>query len=123
MVTHSELFFTPIKKFEFLKEGGDGPIDLQSVELNIVDRLECKTVYEELQERLQVTEAMICGGVPEGGKNSCQGDSGGPIVVNGTLVGIVSWAYGCARPGYPGVYTNVAYFLDWIAEQRQLLEK
>lgn len=53
---------------------------------------------------------MICAGVT--GKDSCQGDSGGPVVAgsgdNRSQVGIVSWGLGCARRGYPGVYTNVA---------------
>lgn len=43
-----------------------------------------------------------------------QGDSGGPLTVNNELTGLVSWANGCARPGYPTVYTRVSKFLDWI---------
>ena len=87
-----------------------------------------------------IQDSMICAGLPEGGKDSCQvfiytdilsrytyivylyrcnswqGDSGGPFVCGGQSVGIVSWGLGCARPDFPGVYTQTSYFVDWIME-------
>lgn len=53
-------------------------------------------------------------------RDACFGDSGGPIVRVGTntssatLVGVVSWGIGCGRAGYPGVYTNVSHYMEWI---------
>ena len=68
----------------------------------------------------QITPDMIMAGYVQGGVDTCQGDSGGPLVVtNGTGVilqaGITSWGNGCARPNYPGVYTRVSYFYNFIS--------
>ena len=67
-----------------------------------------------------IQDSMICAGLPEGGKDSCQGDSGGPFICGEAgseqSIGIVSWGIGCARPGYPGVYTQTSYYIDWIME-------
>lgn len=62
------------------------------------------------------TERMVCAGIIEGGKGVCHGDSGSPLVVNKVLIGLVSWGYGCARPNYPGVFTNVAAFISDFAK-------
>ncbi|PIB08804.1 trypsin [Streptomyces sp. HG99] len=63
----------------------------------------------------------ICAGFPQGGVDTCQGDSGGPMFRKDDTgayiqVGIVSWGEGCARPGYPGVYTEVSTFAADIAQ-------
>ena len=94
--------------------GGHHPDVLNKVVVPIVTDEECRTFYGEEA----VLDSMICAGRPEGGVDSCQGDSGGPMVCNFEssvyLCGIVSWGYGCAEPGHPGVYTQVSYFRDWI---------
>ncbi|KAF2880268.1 hypothetical protein ILUMI_25891 [Ignelater luminosus] len=94
-----------------LREGGSSPIQLQTVTVNTVTRQECRAAYGQSA----ISDQMICAG-GGGGKDSCQGDSGGPMVRSGNqvLAGVVSWGYGCARPGYPGVYSNVAGLRDWI---------
>lgn len=60
----------------------------------------------------------ICAGLPQGGVDSCQGDSGGPLVVAGaagpTLAGVTSVGNDCGQAAYPGIYTRVSAFLDWI---------
>ena len=58
---------------------------------------------------------------------SCRGDSGGPLVrgygTNGDeLVGLTSWSLGCGDGDKPSVYTDVAYFRDWIAAARRAIK-
>ncbi|XP_066997877.2 anionic trypsin-2 isoform X1 [Anabrus simplex] len=67
---------------------------------------------------------VICAGwLKQGGKDTCQGDSGGPLVCEGLLTGIIKAGKGCAKPDYPGTYTEVAYYVPWIkkilAENRE----
>merc|ERR1712037_411885 len=65
-----------------------------------------------------ILPGMFCAGLlGEGGKDACQGDSGGPVLLNNQIVGATSWGIGCAYPNYPGVYTDVAMFRDWIDQQ------
>jgi secreted trypsin-like serine protease len=89
---------------------------LNDVELPIVSNSDCNSVYE--QSGTTIYDSQMCAGLDEGGKDSCSGDSGGPLMIasDGALVqaGIVSFGAGCALAGYPGVYTRVGSYTDWI---------
>jgi secreted trypsin-like serine protease len=72
----------------------------------------CATAYQKMGVAL-VPDEQLCAGSP--GVDTCQGDSGGPMIGHGrhgewVQVGIVSWGLGCARNGYPGVYTQLSTF-------------
>ncbi|KAL6422446.1 hypothetical protein ACFW04_010628 [Cataglyphis niger] len=99
-----------------LKEDGKPSCLLQEVEVPVMSLQECRnTSYSPRM----ISDNMLCAGYLEGKKDSCQGDSGGPLVTEREdkkyeLIGVVSWGNGCARPGYPGVYTRVTRYMDWI---------
>lgn len=96
---------------------------LQQVSVPIADRATCSASYMDAVNT-EVTDTMLCAGLPEGGQDSCFGDSGGPLTVTSDgedySVGIVSWGYSeCATPEHPGVYTRTASYLTWIEQTMQ----
>mmetsp|Transcript_45656 Transcript_45656/g.151371 ORF Transcript_45656/g.151371 Transcript_45656/m.151371 type:complete len:387 (+) Transcript_45656:498-1658(+) len=97
-----------------LSSGGNTPDKAQHVTVPAVP--ECaETGYGNQYN----PATMVCAG--ETGLDSCQGDSGGPLFGidssgKRTLVGIVSWGYGCAANNYPGVYARVQAYTDWICD-------
>jgi len=103
-------------------ETSDFPSTLHQVNLNLYTNDECKDVIAEsldiIDTQTKILDNMICAGVLTDEKGACQGDSGGPLVVETgqgwQQVGIVSWGYGCAVEGLPGVYTRVSSFNHWI---------
>ncbi|XP_065361336.1 venom protease [Calliphora vicina] len=104
-----------------LKEDGKPSCLLQEVEVPVLDNETCVAQTNYTQK--MITKNMMCAGYPgKGERDSCQGDSGGPLVrlrpddKRYEQIGIVSWGNGCARPNYPGVYTRVTKYLDWIVE-------
>jgi secreted trypsin-like serine protease len=95
----------------------DFPDILHQVDLQLMTNEQCIAILET--DDTYVTDNMICAAIPEGGKGSCQGDSGGPLVINTgsgiQQVGIVSFGIGCAAPGFPGVYTRVSQYNEWMS--------
>lgn len=84
------------------------------VKLQVFSDEECSNRHQ-----VQLHSSQICAGVPEGGKGQCSGDSGGPLLLaeKDTQIGIVSWSVKpCTRPPYPGVFTEVSAYVDWIVE-------
>ncbi|XP_044757284.1 phenoloxidase-activating factor 1-like [Coccinella septempunctata] len=71
---------------------------------------------------VSLSDKQICAG-GQAGKDSCSGDSGGPLMrtfsTDGAqwyVEGVVSFGASCGREGWPGIYTRVSEYVDWIKE-------
>ncbi|CAH4029343.1 phenoloxidase-activating enzyme 1-like [Pieris brassicae] len=98
-------------------EGSSSPVKVK-LTIPIYDKMDCASKYRTLKAHL--TDKQLCaGGIFA--KDSCKGDSGGPLMKRTgdiwTSVGVVSFGYGCGRDGWPGVYTSVASYMDWIQDK------
>lgn len=94
------------------------PVIFSTAKVQTLDKNVCDEVYNSL------------GGLPAGqicaayyglaGNDACQGDSGAPLIVEKRIAGILSWGNGCAKSFFPGVYTEISYYRDWIDEHAYL---
>lgn len=96
-------------------EGRNSPIKLKLV-MPIYNKDECNRKYRRLGADL-IDKQICAGGVFA--EDACKGDSGGPLMMMRSdgaweSVAIVSFGRGCGNDGWPGVYTSVASYLDWI---------
>ncbi|XP_044007648.1 transmembrane protease serine 9-like isoform X1 [Aphidius gifuensis] len=78
----------------------------------------CKQAYGNT---VHLQEGHLCAGHTNGSTGSCVGDSGGPLQCRGSdgawkLVGITSFGFGCARVGFPDVYSDVSIYSGWITD-------
>ncbi|XP_028982302.1 transmembrane protease serine 9 [Diachasma alloeum] len=104
-------------------ENGPRSQDLLQVKLALVSNEECAKAYKK---NIVIWYKQLCAGGTDH-KDSCLGDSGGPLqapsIYNKTNVrfvqyGIVSFGTkNCGIEGYPGVYTRLAYYTDWILDR------
>ncbi|XP_073816007.1 serine protease ea-like [Musca autumnalis] len=83
---------------------------------------ECRKKFSP--KKIFLDSSQMCAGGEEG-VDSCRGDSGGPLVIKQRvenrdvyiLAGVVSFGRTpCGIPGWPGVYTRVGAYIDWITD-------
>lgn len=94
------------------------PANLQKLNLKVVRNKECSEIYQNRNPPSIIHDSNLCVHAKGESKSQCQGDSGGPAVLDdGTQVGVCSWSVKpCGSPTYPGVYTKVSHYRDWIKE-------
>ncbi|KAJ3645845.1 hypothetical protein Zmor_023471 [Zophobas morio] len=97
--------------------GGERSSILQKATLSPVPVRECNTTYQARTQKY-IIENQIC--AANNVSDACQGDSGGPLQTQSTasvltIVGVTSYGIGCGSK-YPGVYTRVSGYLDWIED-------
>ncbi|XP_063388357.1 uncharacterized protein LOC134674228 [Cydia fagiglandana] len=78
--------------------------------LTVSPQYECADTYTENYIRT----TNFCA-LNENHEGACNGDAGNPAVVDGVLVGVVSFGPpNCGQWDAPTVFTNVGYYADWI---------
>ena len=95
---------------------------LMKVTLDIFNHTDCNQKFEKDIDY----ETQVCAGSYEKRKDTCGGDSGGPLQIYNkdqvhcmyTIIGITSFGgSNCGAIGFPGVYTRVHHYLDWIEKK------
>jgi len=92
--------------------------------IQVVGNKECKERFSKFNN-VDIGDTKICARDVNDKIDACQGDSGGPMVIQKRgddkkyryhLIGVVSFGYRCAVKGFPGVYTRVTEYDQWIRD-------
>ncbi|XP_037093479.1 mite allergen Der f 3-like [Pollicipes pollicipes] len=102
--------------------GGNNVAAMQWARINVTSRAQCQRTYSGWGTTADDTNICATGEDENGGIDACRGDSGGPLMERRLqhnrqswfAVGVVSFGYGCGNVDFPGIYTRVDAFLDWI---------
>ncbi|KAF2896510.1 hypothetical protein ILUMI_09659 [Ignelater luminosus] len=104
-----------------ITDTGKKSSELLRVFVPVVSEQQCRKAYQ--QTPAFVTRKQICtGGI--NGSDICRSDSGGPLTIaylhnnNVRMIeyGIASFGPVACGQGFPGVYTRVVYYMDWILD-------
>ena len=89
---------------------------LQEISVALIDHETCNS--DNIYSGEVDSDSMMCAGSLDGEIDACLGDSGGPLICSEDgqpiLRGVVSWGFGCARKGFPGVYADISKLKSWI---------
>ncbi|XP_045483885.1 CLIP domain-containing serine protease 2 isoform X1 [Pieris rapae] len=103
----------------FTETGRESGVLLR-VEVPVKTEAECEGFYNRNNQ--DAVKKQFCAG--ELKKDSCNGDSGGPLMMKANYNGVNSYVqYGIVSHGpiqcgtlFPGVYTDVREYVDWILD-------
>jgi len=93
------------------------PDVLQETGTKILSNTECAQMWGSRY----IAKGHVC--IMDGESSACMGDSGGPLVCRASadapfrLVGVTSWGSSRCVLDYPGVYTRVSRYVDWVQEK------
>ena len=86
---------------------------LQKMPFRTISNDQCRDMYSVTHRGQFVVDQKIC--ILSGPRQSvCGGDSGTPLVVNGQVVGVLSWRTNPCGDGLPDVFIRVSEVRDWI---------
>lgn len=114
-----------VKKNSISDKGRTSDI-LRKIELVTMPLSECNETFWNYNKRNHlppfrdgIDNSQYCAHDPIERKDSCQGDSGSPLQTIQSystpvkVVGVVSFGVFCGLH-LPGIYTRVAYYIEWI---------
>jgi len=90
--------------------------------VTVISEEECKWKLARFRN-IKIGRSKLCARDLADKVDACQGDSGGPLMTKRVasdgierwfLAGVVSFGYKCAVPGFPGVYSRVTEYEEWV---------